>query len=74
MTTSKSSLEDDFPSGLSQPARRALANADIKNLEQLAGFSKNYIKQLHGIGPKALEQLQQALGERGLAFAVDKRG
>lgn len=69
MSTLNSLEKDNFPSGLSQPARRALANAGIENLEQLARFNKDQIKQMHGIGPKALELLQQALQARGLSFA-----
>lgn len=61
----------DF-SKLAQPAQRALANAGIQNLRQLAKFSENEIKQLHGIGPNALVRLQEALRAKGLAFAKAK--
>ncbi len=74
MKAAKNPQGHDLPSGLSQPARRALASAGIENLEQVASFSKTQIKQLHGIGPKALEQLQQALRARDLSFAGDHQG
>lgn len=61
--------ESDLPVGLAQPARRALATAGVRNLEQLAQFSEAEIKQLHGIGPNALSQLRSALAEKGLSFA-----
>jgi hypothetical protein len=61
-------LNSDLPAGLSQPARRALAGAGIQSLEQLARFSEAEIRQLHGIGPNALEKLQRSLAEKGLTF------
>ena len=64
--------ESDLPVGLASPAQRALANAGIKNLKQLAKFSEHELKQLHGIGPNALNQLRQALKARGLSFADKK--
>ena len=64
--------ESDLPLKLGQPARRALAAAGIQRLEQLTRFSENEVKQLHGIGPNALERLRQALSARGLAFADKK--
>ena len=41
----------DLPQGLSQPAQRALAGADIQSLAQLTKFSQAEIKQLHGKRP-----------------------
>ncbi len=64
--------ESDFPAGLSQPARRALAGAGYERLEQLTQVSEADLKRLHGIGPKALDQLRAALGARSLSFAGDK--
>jgi predicted flap endonuclease-1-like 5' DNA nuclease len=60
---------DDFPKGLAQPARRALAGAGITSLDQLTKITEDEIKQLHGIGPKAVEQLRVALESRELSFA-----
>jgi DNA repair protein RadC len=53
---------------LAAPAQRALMNAGIQNLRQLAKFSEAEIKELHGIGPNALTQLKQALKVNGLSF------
>jgi predicted flap endonuclease-1-like 5' DNA nuclease len=63
------SVETDLPKGIGAPAQRALAGAGIQNLEQLSRFNEAQIKNLHGIGPKALNVLRQALAEKGLAFA-----
>ena len=61
--------ESDFPTGLSAPARRALAGAGFVRLEQLGKVSEGEIKKLHGIGPKAIKQLRLALEANGLSFA-----
>lgn len=62
------SENSNLPPGLSAPARRALDAAGIRSLEQLARFSEDEIKRLHGIGPNALRQLHDALHEHGLSF------
>lgn len=59
----------DFPSGLSQPALRALANAGYSQLDQLTKVTESDLGKLHGMGPKALRQLREALAEQGLSFA-----
>ena len=64
--------ESGFPDGLASPARRALANARIVRLEQLAEISEAQIAKWHGIGPKAIEQLRLALAQKGLSFAMDR--
>ncbi len=64
--------EGDLPR-LAAPARRALAGAGIHRLDQLTRFTEQDIKQLHGIGPNALDQLRRALKLRGLSFAKDKK-
>jgi DNA repair protein RadC len=60
--------ESDLPK-LASPAQRALANAGIDNLLQLAKLSEVEIKELHGIGPNALITLRAALKAKGLSFA-----
>jgi hypothetical protein len=64
--------ESDLPK-LAKPAQRALAAAGILRLAQLIKFSEGEIKQLHGIGPNALNQLRRALRAKGLSFANEKR-
>lgn len=53
----------------SSPAQRALAGAGITTLAQLSGFRRAEIAKLHGMGPKALGILAQALAAKGLTFA-----
>jgi DNA repair protein RadC len=73
MTTKRQNQsEGDLPAQLSQPAQRALAGAEIRNLKQLSKFSETEIMQLHGIGPNAIKQLHEALAAKGLSFAENK--
>jgi hypothetical protein len=65
--------ESDLPPGLSNPARRALAEAGYSQLEQLAKVSEPDIARLHGIGPNALHKLRSALSAKGLSFAGDEQ-
>lgn len=58
----------DFPDKLSAPALRALLNANIVNLAQLAQYSKQDVLALHGLGPTAIPLLEKALKEKGLTF------
>jgi|tagenome__1003787_1003787.scaffolds.fasta_scaffold20742917_2 hypothetical protein len=61
--------ESDLPAGLAKPAQRALAEAGYVRLEQLTKISEAEIRRLHGMGPKALDQLRRVLAAKGLAFA-----
>jgi hypothetical protein len=58
----------DLPVKISAPARRALAGANITSLAQLAEHRESDIARLHGMGPKALGVLRQALAAQGLSF------
>lgn len=57
-----------FPAGLSGPALRALADAGIRTLAQLAQWAEADVVALHGMGPKGIRMLQQALATEGRHF------
>ena len=59
----------DLPAKLSKPAMRALTQAGYLRLEQFTELSEAEVLKLHGMGPKALDQIRQALEEKGLSFA-----
>lgn len=59
----------DFPPNIGKPAQRALAGAGYTRLEQLAAVSEAELLKLHGVGPKAMRLIRQALAERGWSFA-----
>lgn len=63
----------DLPRGISKPATRALAAAGYTRLDQLAGVAERDLLRLHGMGPKALGLLRDALHARGLALAPPAR-
>ena len=49
--------------GLSAPARKALVNAGIFHEKHLQMHTLDELQQLHGIGKKALEQLEAILAQ-----------
>ena len=57
----------DLPK-LGVPARRALLSAGYTRLEHLTRVKESEVMKLHGMGPKAMEVLRNALQERGLSF------
>lgn len=56
----------DLPSAIGRPATRALAGAGITTLEEVARHSQNELLDLHGVGPKAIRALEEALQARQL--------
>jgi len=64
-------VENDLPK-LAAPAGRALAAAGVQRLKDLTKFSEAEVKNWHGIGPNALDQLRRALKENGLSFRIEK--
>ena len=67
MTTS------NFPK-IGSPATRALEAAGYTNLKQLTKVTEGEIGQLHGMGPKALGILREALKAEGLSFKQGQAG
>ncbi len=61
----------DFPKGLSKPALRALASAGLTTLDQVTQVTEKELLALHGMGPKGIKILKQALGEQGKALAKE---
>lgn len=58
-----------LPKNIGSPATRALSYANISHLEQLTKVSAEELLKLHGVGPKAIRLLKEALEGKGLAFA-----
>lgn len=54
---------EDLLERLSAPARRALEASGIRDLRGLAARSEAELLSLHGLGPKSLGPIRQALGE-----------
>ncbi|WP_323703279.1 nuclear transport factor 2 family protein [Mammaliicoccus sp. Dog046] len=53
---------------IGQPATRALNEINVSTLEEVAQFDEQNLSNLHGVGPKAIRILNEALQEKGLNF------
>jgi len=60
--------DGDLPTAIGRPATRALHGAGLKTLDQVATQSEAELLALHGVGPKAIRLLTEALAERGLSL------
>jgi DNA-directed RNA polymerase alpha subunit len=67
--TEKNNHENNLPPNLAKPAQRALDGAGITSLEHVTELNEAELMKLHGMGPKAMNQLRVALEEKGLSFA-----
>jgi hypothetical protein len=56
---------DELPK-ISAPATRALNNAGYTSLGQLADVPKTELAALHGMGPKALRIIEEALSQHDM--------
>lgn len=65
--------DSNFPK-IGAPATRALEAAGYTNLKQLTKVTELEIAQLHGMGPKALGILREALKAEGLSFKQGQAG
>jgi predicted flap endonuclease-1-like 5' DNA nuclease len=64
---------DRLPPGIGAPAERALTAAGYSRLEQLTHVTEAELGQLHGVGPKALRLLREALASSGRGFQPGTR-
>ncbi|MEO3819619.1 hypothetical protein [Plantactinospora sp. B24E8] len=55
----------DLPRAIGRPATRALAGAGISTLAQVADLTAAELAALHGVGPKAVRILREALAATG---------
>jgi len=58
-----------FLSILVAPARRALENAGIESVDQLATWTENDLLKLHGLGPSTIPKLKKVMKAKGYSFA-----
>jgi DNA-directed RNA polymerase alpha subunit len=59
---------DELPR-IGAPATRALHAAGFSTLAQLADVPRRQLAELHGMGPKAVTIIEQALAEHGLRLS-----
>jgi predicted flap endonuclease-1-like 5' DNA nuclease len=58
----------DLPDEIGKTAARELSVNGITSLEQVAEHSRKELLAIHGVGPKAVRILGEALSEQGLDF------
>ncbi|MEW2353563.1 hypothetical protein [Spirillospora sp. NPDC029432] len=58
----------DLPRAIGRPATRALAAAGITTLAQVAELTEAELRAMHGVGPKAVGVLGEALAAGGRSF------
>ncbi|HEX2466372.1 MAG TPA: DNA-binding protein [Thermoanaerobaculia bacterium] len=69
---SKTKSESDFPKGVAKPAIRALSSIGVARLDQATRFSEAELLALHGMGPKAIRLIKEALRARGKSLKQGK--
>ncbi|HMS00557.1 MAG TPA: DUF1801 domain-containing protein [Anaerolineales bacterium] len=67
------SIQSDLPN-IGAPATRALAHKGYTMLKQLTKISEAELAQLHGVGPRAIRILNEALRAKGWSFKPAKAG
>lgn len=63
--------QSDLPS-IGAPATRALTQAGCTTLKQLTKLSEAELLQMHGVGPRAIRILKEALKAKGWSFKPAK--
>ena len=58
----------DLPRSIGNPATRALVGAGITTLDQVAERTTAELLALHGVGPRAIRILEEALAAKGRLF------
>ena len=57
-------MSTPLPSGIGSVAPAALADQGITTLEQVAEMTDRELLRIHGVGPKAVRLLREALAEQ----------
>lgn len=58
----------DLPDAIGKTAARELSLNGVATLAQVAAHTQRELLAIHGVGPKAVRILREALAERGLAY------
>lgn len=58
----------DLPDAIGKTAARELAGAGITSLDRVAAHTRRDLLAIHGVGPKAVRILAEALADRGDAL------
>lgn len=58
----------DLPDSMGKTAPRELLNAGIDSLQKVSEHTERELLAIHGVGPKAIRILRDAMQEKGLTF------
>ena len=72
MSTPSGGEPSDLPAHVGRPALRALTAAGVTSLQDVSRLRTSDLLQLHGVGPRALSLLRDALAEQGLPLRDDR--
>jgi len=72
MTTPDVRPVGDLPDAIGKTAARELSGYGITSLRAVARFTKQELLAIHGVGPKAVRSLGEALRAKKLAFGVNR--
>lgn len=61
----------DLPNSMGKTAPRELQNAGIDSLQKASEYSERELLAIHGVGPKAIRLIREAMHEKGLALRSD---
>lgn len=64
----------DLPDAIGKTAARELAGTGITSLARVAQHSRKELLAIHGVGPKAIAILGEALAEKGLDYRASRPG
>lgn len=70
VTEQAPSRDSDLPRNIGRPATSALNGAGIATVAELAEHTEAEIAALHGVGPKAVRLLTEALAEKKLTWSA----
>ncbi|NDK30278.1 helix-hairpin-helix domain-containing protein [Nesterenkonia haasae] len=58
----------DLPNSMGKTAPRELQSAGIDSLQKASAHTEKELLAIHGVGPKAVRILKEAMGEKNLTF------
>jgi predicted flap endonuclease-1-like 5' DNA nuclease len=61
-----------LPDAIGKTAARELSLNGVTSLQEVAARTKKELLSIHGVGPRAVRILGEALADRGLAFRADR--
>ncbi|MFS8477437.1 MAG: MmcQ/YjbR family DNA-binding protein [Micromonosporaceae bacterium] len=61
-------VESDLPAAIGRPALRALRQAGLTSLAEVATRTEDELLALHGVGPRAVRILSEVLAEQGMSL------